>query len=207
MVNAAQAEKACVDIGGHLASFPSLLEQAEAEQVGQGAKRGRCCHLWHTHVLCRNPFFAADPLPPLLLLQHYIGLKALLPVFHKGYWLGLSATGWPEFSWGDQSAGPLLYEHWGTFISLHSNSREPNEPLAQCAVANYSQEYENAWGWADTSCTNNFPVMCRCAGTRGAHFKHCSSRPGCCQVWPSASPSTSCHSFKPPPPPAPRNPC
>ncbi len=30
---AAAAERACVDIGGHLASYPTLLEQAETEQV------------------------------------------------------------------------------------------------------------------------------------------------------------------------------
>lgn len=33
VVAAAPAEQACVDIGGHLASYPSLLEQTETEQV------------------------------------------------------------------------------------------------------------------------------------------------------------------------------
>jgi hypothetical protein len=34
VVTATQAERACTDIGGHLATYPSLADQAEAEQVG-----------------------------------------------------------------------------------------------------------------------------------------------------------------------------
>jgi hypothetical protein len=38
VVTATQAEKVCTDIGGHLATYPSLADQAEAEQVGACCK-------------------------------------------------------------------------------------------------------------------------------------------------------------------------
>jgi hypothetical protein len=60
----------------------------------------------------------------------------------------------------------MAYDHWGTFISPTVSNKEPNEPLALCAIANASQEYEGAWGWADTSCASTYPVMCKCV----AHF-------------------------------------
>jgi hypothetical protein len=57
----------------------------------------------------------------------------------------------------------MLYEHWGTYMGPAGAAQEPNNPAAQCAVANHTQEYDNAWGWADTSCSDRFPIMCRCA--------------------------------------------
>lgn len=55
----------------------------------------------------------------------------------------------------------MLYNHWGTYVGPAGAAQEPNNPAAQCAVANYTQEFDNAWGWDDTSCLDRFPIMCR----------------------------------------------
>jgi hypothetical protein len=55
----------------------------------------------------------------------------------------------------------MLYKHWGTFVGPAGAAQEPSNPAAQCAAANYTQEFDNGWGWADTSCSDKLPIMCR----------------------------------------------
>ncbi len=93
------------------------------------------------------------------------------------------ATRWPAFTWLDLSPAPPLnttrgagtaddwggssgaYAHWGYYMP--QNVLEPNNltALENCAVANASQAYGGAWGWADTRCGASLPYMCRL--TRG----------------------------------------
>ncbi len=111
---------------------------------------------------------------------------ALLPGFHRLYWLGLAvATRWPAFTWLDLSPQPPLnttrgaafdesfggspgvYAHWGYYMP--QNIIEPNNltGLEECAVANASQTYGSAWGWADTRCSASLPYMCRITREQG----------------------------------------
>jgi hypothetical protein len=95
----------------------------------------------------------------------------LLPEYHRFYWLGLNSSqgpaSWPNFTWIDSSPGPInsSYEHWGRY--LPQQEPEPNfnynRPPELCAGANASQAYYNplAWGWADESCLERHPFMCR----------------------------------------------
>jgi hypothetical protein len=43
------------------------------------------------------------------------------------------------------------------------NSREPNNmfPPEECAVANYTETFKRAWGWADVRCNDKFVYMCK----------------------------------------------
>jgi hypothetical protein len=75
------------------------------------------------------------------------------------YWIGYKASLWPFFK-------PLVktsstYTHWGTLMP--QNKKEPNQFTGPelCAVANASQAYTLAWGWADTSCSRRAPVLCK----------------------------------------------
>ncbi len=42
------------------------------------------------------------------------------------------------------------------------NSLSPNE---NCVVANATQGYDVAWGWADQNCATQFAAMCKIPGT------------------------------------------
>jgi hypothetical protein len=84
-----------------------------------------------------------------------------MPMFHKNYWLGLRTANHPAFRWMDPFAkgpGPDTYLHWGSDGSV----KEPNNrvPPEFCAVGNWTQRYDNTWGWADTRCSGSFPSMC-----------------------------------------------
>jgi hypothetical protein len=73
-----------------------------------------------------------------------------------------------NFTWFDPY---VVYErgnasewlHWGTFVGADGNASEPNNfrPPELCAVANWTEAYDGAWGWADTRCSNNFTFMCK----------------------------------------------
>ncbi len=93
--------------------------------------------------------------------QHYIKQGFLMPVFHKNYWMGLRATNHPSFKWMDPWAkgpNPSTYQHWGS----DGSSKEPNNqtPPEFCAVGNFTQRYDNVWGWADTRCSGSYTSMC-----------------------------------------------
>ena len=54
---------------------------------------------------------------------------------------------------------------WGTYFENAKAYPEPNNINNPefCAVANFSQTFgtPTAWGWADSTCSNRFPFMCR----------------------------------------------
>jgi hypothetical protein len=43
--------------------------------------------------------------------------------------------------------------------------QEPNNafPPEFCAVANYTQKFEDAWGWSDQNCEDVFIAICKIA--------------------------------------------
>ena len=174
----ASAEKSCNDMGGHLAYYSSL-----AEQVSHAALNARA--LLQQHTVARasgGERAAATCLPPGAQIQalkgsatlprcaqtevetYYITNGLFYPSFMPAYWLGLKVepAAWPRFQWISNSIpvpGPQTYEHWG----LSESYREPDNRGGNeyCGVANYSQAYSNAWGWADSNCTMTLPFICR----------------------------------------------
>jgi hypothetical protein len=105
--------------------------------------------------------------------SYFISLGAMLPGYHKFYWLGLNTSKWPAFSWVDSSPMPAnpwsgyqvgAYNHWGYYMP--QNVIEPNDkmPPENCAGANYTEAWGGAWGWADTNCKVVYPFMCKRAG-------------------------------------------
>jgi hypothetical protein len=76
-----------------------------------------------------------------------------------------------EFLWLDGSTPPSshgkpmeTYGHWGVWYEPDGTERaEPNNamPPEFCAVANYTQLYERAWGWSDQNCEDEYIAMCK----------------------------------------------
>lgn len=90
----------------------------------------------------------------------------LLPSFHKTYWLGLSATTWPQFSWADRSQS-VSYQNWGDM----QPNRAPSPGL--CSYANYtlSKGSPPAWGWDDTNCDSDMSIfMCKKVSAKGSYY-------------------------------------
>lgn len=88
----------------------------------------------------------------------------LMPSFHGRYWLGLNASTAQKFGWlepGQAAPSPQTYAHWGR--NLPSGPAEPNNLLRNelCGVANFSQSYMKAAGWADVRCNITAPAICR----------------------------------------------
>jgi hypothetical protein len=102
---------------------------------------------------------------PALLQGYY------LPTFHKNYWLGLQANDDRRWSWMDPTSLPSYYNskyvNWG--VKAPENVPEPDnaEPPESCVVANFTEarpeQSPYRAGWADTSCINSHPAMCRFA--------------------------------------------
>jgi hypothetical protein len=68
----------------------------------------------------------------------------------------------PSFKWHDpwtKTPQPSTYMHWGVYVG---GGKEPNNLAMNefCAVGNWTQMYDNAWGWADTACKNKFISIC-----------------------------------------------
>jgi hypothetical protein len=86
----------------------------------------------------------------------------LLPSFHKAYWMGFSATSWPEWKWVDPTAGRFsnaAYKHWG----MEQPDNDP--PMQLCGAGNYSLQHGGAWGWADANCGAKLPFLCKMIST------------------------------------------
>ena len=134
-------QAACQLLGGHLVSYTSLQEQQEVEEL-------------------------------------FVSQGVLLPAYHLRYWLGLyipyrDPKLWPGFLWHDGSHAPTThakpldtYGHWGLWEDLSGVERqEPNNafPPEFCAVANFSQVHEQAWGWSDQNCEGLYIAICKFA--------------------------------------------
>jgi hypothetical protein len=103
--------------------------------------------------------------------QFYIRNGYLLPSFHRSYWIGYqtSTPGVkpPNFTTVDMTLDRSRYRQyrWGTYFENGKASAEPNNIMNPefCVVANFSMTFGSppAWGWADQSCGQRFPFMCR----------------------------------------------
>ncbi len=110
--------------------------------------------------------------------QYFVMLGVLYPSFTPAYWLGLrsSRIAWPRFEWMSYLAPAPdrdAYEHWG----VGDTWREPDNKAGgeYCGAANYTELFDEAWGWADNNCTQAMPYMCKVDGE---------SRLAPCSVWP-----------------------
>jgi hypothetical protein len=82
----------------------------------------------------------------------------------SNYWIGLKVKQRPDFGWMDPIAPPLdatAYQHWGQLngVAVEPDNRET--PPEDCAVANYTEAYGGAWGWADVNCERQFISLCK----------------------------------------------
>lgn len=73
---------------------------------------------------------------------------------------------WSRFNWTEAGSAPITftsYQHWGRYREGSLVSQEPNNRTRAefCGVANASQTYQKAWGWADANCTLQAPFICK----------------------------------------------
>ena len=88
----------------------------------------------------------------------------LLPTFHTQHWIGLKAIRAGKFGWlepGQAAPTGQTYAHWGRNAPF--GPAEPNnlEGSEVCGMANFSQSYQKAAGWADIKCNYTAPAICR----------------------------------------------
>ena len=177
-----QAEAACNELSGHLASYADIFEQVRRlAEVSVWP----CClaTLRHCHDACLLSVSVDGALLGLVLQgeveAYFIEQGNLLPSFHKAYWLGLAAasqqtpkpaagTPYGGWRWLDFLPPPSksTYTHWGTLtLSTGRGRPEPNNlvPPEVCAAANASQAFDepSAWGWADAPCGIRLPYICK----------------------------------------------
>ncbi len=101
--------------------------------------------------------------------QFFMNSGALIPEFHRSYWMGLVADKpLSSWRWMDFLPPPSKsnYLHWGVATLASGKSMpEPNNrsPPEVCAVANASQAYDQprAWGWADANCKQSMVYVCK----------------------------------------------
>jgi hypothetical protein len=79
--------------------------------------------------------------------RHYSQQGALLPAFHKAYWLGLSAgPQWPDFVWVDgdiPSTGDLAWSRWGPrspdMVAPYSRNCSGEQPVGPSQLRSAAQ--------------------------------------------------------------------
>ncbi len=115
------------------------------------------------------------PGPDARTSAHLQGL--LYPTCHQSYWTGLTSVAWPNFGWMDRSlpapdGSPRVYTHWGVFQP--GAIGEPNNMMGSelCGIANASQSYNSAWGWADVQCSEPHIAICKIARRRPLPAPH-----------------------------------
>jgi hypothetical protein len=92
----------------------------------------------------------------------FLSQNALDMTYYNRYWIGLRVPpgrAWPYFEW---AVPPVAnWSHWGNFTP--GSIREPNNlfPKELCALANASEAFAGAWGWADERCSIVAPYVCK----------------------------------------------
>ncbi len=114
---------------------------------------------------------------------YYLSLGVLLPTFHMQYWVGLVSNNatWPKFNWTDKSVKPpsgVTYIHWGRTDGVPEPTNYTG--FETCGVANATQTYQQAWGWADAQCNTRNIFICKvqCEWLAGGSRGRC-ARGGC----------------------------
>jgi hypothetical protein len=162
--NFTKAQEFCTDNGGHLAAFSSLEEQQEVE--GYYIEMGYLLPTYHKsyYIGTRRPAprVAGRRIWPAFCC--YPGRPGpMADSAHRPKTAGAYQRTRPDWIW----LNPLVtwnetsYKHWGVYSV--DGSAEPNnkDPPEDCAVANYTEAYDNVFGWADTNCANKFIFMCK----------------------------------------------
>jgi hypothetical protein len=96
--------------------------------------------------------------------------RYILPRCHVGYWMGYKAETWPKFTGLDKTLKNNTYSHYGALnMTTKTGSYlipEPNGKTAgeMCLLANQTQAYGGAFGWADANCQTQQIFMCRIMG-------------------------------------------
>ena len=93
----------------------------------------------------------------------------MFPSFIKRYWIGLVANATRAnthtFRWTDPSVlapSTATYLHWGRVLPSNTVLQPDNfNGTENCAVANYTESYLDAFGWSDCLCNITAPFMCR----------------------------------------------
>jgi hypothetical protein len=94
---------------------------------------------------------------------YFTAMGYMIPSFHRAYWMGWNAQNWGAWRWIDPTAGSFsaaAYKHF-----------DPDEPsngpgLKLCGAGNYSQAFDNAWGWMTASCGAKMPFICKMVSLR-----------------------------------------
>lgn len=137
------AQALCNALGGNLAWFASVAEQAEAEQG----------------------FVAAGRLLPAFHRAYWLGLRAPRPSSNPADYKWLDRTAGPVAyqAWGFYDGGP------GGGSGPEPDNRGGAEA---CGAGNFTEARGNASAWADASCGLRLPFMCRALGECQARCSH-----------------------------------
>jgi hypothetical protein len=154
--NQSDAEYACNEAGGHLASYADVFEQAEVEKYF--ADEGVLMAAYH-----KAYWLGLVAIPPPAA-----SVASARPSSPGGQQTPFASWRWLDFL---PPPGRSTYQHWGTLTLANGKSRvEPNNlaPPEACAAANASQAYDDpaAWGWADANCALKLPSICKLVGER-----------------------------------------
>jgi hypothetical protein len=104
---------------------------------------------------------------------YYINNGYLFPKYHLFYWIGLTTpqADPQEWRWIDPTAPKVsstAYQHWGQGAAGNppEMGAEPNNYMRdeKCGGANYTQSYDESWGWSDSQCGIKATFMCRLVG-------------------------------------------
>jgi hypothetical protein len=95
--------------------------------------------------------------------RFYIDGGWLFPKKHVNYWTGLRQRPANKWNFTDTTIPTpsfRTYSHWG---DGGGNNTEPNNMFGdeRCGVANVTQAFDGAWGWADWKCNATFVHICR----------------------------------------------
>jgi hypothetical protein len=134
MLNQSDAELACNNVGGRLASWSTQAEQYEVELFY--LSNGYLIPNYHRSYWMGLTSTPADP----TYFTWIDGTPA--PGIDRRY------AHWGKLRMSDRNA-PRIPE---------PNNIEGNE---FCAACNSSMAYGPSWGWADVACNNTFPAICK----------------------------------------------
>jgi hypothetical protein len=206
------AQQACQDKGAQLVAYSSLAQQAEVRSCAGPARPADRQRKPRRAGDAAAGSMAQAPPAPLQVEANLIASGALLAEWTETYWMGLTASPWPKFSWLDKSvpapsaAGGLggmtnprslsvclfmtrpiclhagTYAHWGVYQP--GDSLEPNQLTGNenCGLANYTMGYGGAFGWADAPCESFHASICVVQGGRWSPQIELYCQPGCCVI-------------------------
>ncbi len=168
LVGQVQAQSMCNEIGSHLITWTSSFEQQEVEKWVTGPQDSALqvlfnCSGWSACGGSRRSGRPQQPAPAehrhrLLPLRYYVEQGYLLPTFHGGYWMGMRANPWPNWSWIDVTGPRNSYSNWG----MSSGGRqEPSNKLNTCGAGNFTISESYPWKWSGAFCNVRLPFMCR----------------------------------------------